>query len=236
MSSVDQFEHLSAYRDHLRELLATNNPFFIAFTPAPGAPPQSPSQLDYSIYQQYISSIFPSLKLLDAVPIQSFVDFDLPSSLLTTSQTSLPEAKGSCFDSEDSQKRGEAFVKLYFSLYDTNRQSRDLISVYGDNAIFSLSYQPEPKFPNSKYTEQNRNIASLGSAKVRAASEVSLLKTSPVAIVNTLVNLPNSKHDPNTFIADVVKMSNGLLNITVKGEFVEGETIGGRGHKRVERE
>lgn len=230
--SIDQLEHLSSYRDKLRELLITNNPFFIAFTSSPGAPPQSPQQLDYSVYQQYVSSIFPALKLLDGAPVLSLIEFDLPASLSTAAQTALPPVKESFFDSPTHEKMCYGFVSQYFRLYDGNRSSRDLISVYDDHAIFSLSYQPEPKFPNSKYTEQNRNIASLGSSsKLRGTNEVTLLKTSPIAIVNALNNLPTSKHDVNSFVADVVKIptqnqqfnaAGGLLNITVRGQFLEG--------------
>jgi hypothetical protein len=229
--SVDQFEHLSGYREKLRELLVTNNPFFVAFTASPGAAPQTATQLDYTVYQQYISSIFPSLKLLDGLTLQSLIDFDLPTALSTASQTSLPPLKDSYFDSTQHQKMCFAFVQRYFELYDGNRQNRDLISVYADNAMFSLSYQTEPQYPNVKYTEQNRNIGALGLAKLRGPSEKDLLKTTPVAIVSALHSLPSSKHDVNSFVADVVKVASGsaqlnaaggLLSVTIRGQFLEG--------------
>jgi hypothetical protein len=122
------------------------------------------------------------------------------------------------------------FVSFRLQIYDRDRQDRDLVMVYADNAQFSLSYQPEPAVSNIKYTEQNRNILSLGVAKLRGPKEVALLRTKPVSIVTALHALPASKHDRHSFVADVVnipcqsaelKQGGGLLSLTVRGQFLE---------------
>lgn len=238
---MDQLEHLSQFRDKLRELVLTSNPLCMAFTTAPGAAPQNPAQLDYAVYQQYVSSIFPALRLLDGQPMNPLIDFDLPVALSDSAPTELPPLKESFFDSPQHQKMCFAFVSRYFELFDRDRQDRELISVYADQAVFSLQYQPEPKHSNIKYTDMNRNISTLGGAKLRTAQEISLLKQGPVAIVSALHSLPPSKHDRDSFVADVVKVpsssaelnaAGGILHITIRGHFHETGLFGTRAQLR----
>ena len=229
-SSVDQLEHLSGYRDKLRELILTSNPLCQSFTSAPGAAPQSATQLDYSVYQQYLSSVFPALQRLDGQPLQSLIDFDLPLALSSNAPTQLPQLKDSFFDSEQHKAMCYAFVTRYFQLYDHDRQDRVLLSVYSDNALFSLTYQPDPRHSHVKYSESNRNILILGGPKARLVAEQNLLKVGPVAIVSALHALPASKHDRDSFVADVCQIPSAnpqlgsLLHVTIRGHFVESGT------------
>ena len=232
LASVEQLESLSGYRDKLRELILTQNPLSVQFTAAPGAPAQSPAQLDYSVYQQYVSSIFPVLQRLDGHPLNALIEFDLPPSLSASAPTSLPQPKDSFFDTDLHQKMVFAFVQQFFALYDGDRGNRSLLSVYHDHASFSMQYQPEPKFSHIKYTELNRNIALLAGAgpKARLLAEQKLLKQGPVPIVAAICELPASKHDVASFVADVCKVPSqgqigSLLHVNIKGSFIETDSV-----------
>lgn len=226
IASIEQLEHLSAYRDRLRELLLSNNPFFATFTSAPGAAPQQQGQIDYAAYPQYVSSLFPALQVLDHQPVQGLIEFDLPANLVAHSTQSLPPLRDSFFDTPAHAKMSQAFVQRYFDLFDRDRQQRDFISVYADNAQFSLTYTSDSRYSNSAYSAQNRDISKLGSSKMRASTEAELLKLGPVAILSAFQKLPHTKHDIGSFVADVFKVptkagQGSMLSIVIRGQFLE---------------
>jgi hypothetical protein len=230
LATVEQLEHLAGFKQLLRELLLTGNPFCQVFTSAPGAPPQVQGQLDYTVYQQYVSSVFPQLRMLDSQPMRPLIEFDLPAALSSTAPTQLPPLQGSFFDSEAHKGMCLALVGRYFNLYDHQRSNADLVSVYAEKASFTLAYQPDPRHANKTYTELNRNIVVLGPTKTRGPKEMDLLKVGPVKIISALNQLPTSKHDIDGFVADVCKVPSqdpaiaqvgGLLHISIRGQFQE---------------
>lgn len=234
LASVEQLEHLSGFKTLLRELLLTGNPLCQLFTPAPGAPPQMQGQLDYTVYQQYLSSLFPQLRMLDSQPMRPLIEFDLPAALSSTGPTQLPPLLDSFFDSDAHKAMCLALVGRYFTLYDRERTNADLVAVYAEKASFSLAYTPDSRHANKEYTALNRNFVVMGPAKTRGPRELSLLKVGPVAILTELNRLPSSKHDIDGFVADVLKVptqdaaiaqAGGLLHITIRGQFQESESM-----------
>jgi len=229
---VDQVEHLTTFKGTLRELVLSGNPLNQTFTAAPGAAPAHPQQLDYQLYQQYIASLFPGLLMLDGQRLQGLIEFDLPPALAPGGATQLPPLKASFFDSEANQNVSLQLVKQYLQLYDSDRQDIKLAAVYHEKAVFSLTYQPDVRHSQPKYTEQNRNIVLLSSSgtKARAAQELALLRQGPLKILSTLANLPTSNHDIDSIVADVCHVPSadpkmGLLHISMRGQFLEAGSI-----------
>jgi hypothetical protein len=234
LPSVEQVEHLVALKDTLRELVLSGNPFNQTFTASPGVPLAHPQQLDYQLYQQYIASLFPALVILDGQRLAGLIEFDLPQALAPGDQTKLPpvETSSSFFDSESNQNVSLQPVKQYLQLYDSDRQNTKLAAVYHEKALFSLTYQPDARHSQPKYTEQNRNIVLLSSAgtKARATQELALLRQGPLKILAALADLPTSAHDIDSIVADVCHVPSAnpnmdLLRISMLGQFLEAGSI-----------
>jgi len=120
ISSLSDLDYLTGLRE-LVELILTGNPVTTG--------------LDRCLYHHEVRERFVNLKLLDSLPLQPPIKFNLPSSV---SSTVLPPVKASFFDSTQNQTTCTSFVTKYFALFDTDERQK-LYSVYTPNSCFSLS-------------------------------------------------------------------------------------------------
>ncbi len=234
--SIVQLAYLSAYKNNLIELLLTNNIFFATFASVSSSSSVVPcveGQVDYAAYPQFVSALFPQLQFLDGQPVQGLIEFDLPENCASAATKTLPPFKDSYFDSFDNGKMFTCFVQKYFEMYDRDQQSLDFVSVYMEHAVFSLSYTPDNRVSiGPSYSAVNRDISGLGSAQARKDNELQLLRKGPVSILSTFQQLPKRKHDINSFVVDVFRIPTnlepqGMLNITIRGQFLETGTNNG---------
>lgn len=227
--SLEELDHLKGYEKKLNELILKGIP--------------AVHGLDSRIYNHEILSRFPTLKLLDLNPVQKLIEFNLPTHV---SSVSLPPAKGSFFDTPGSQSTTTDFVQKFFAMYDSNRQK--LFTVYNENACFSLSIPANVRYGilPKEYVTHSRNLNTLSSSSTSSSSSsfhssykssaankqkmadamvYTLLKQGPAYIVVALDQLPATKHDINSFIADVFvlpsKSGQQLLQLSIHGSFLE---------------
>ena len=229
LDKIEQLEHLSAYRDQLNELILTGNPLHPAAS--------SPSSPDPLLYNHLVSSLFPNLKLLDAQPLTPLISFDLPPIISTSA---LPPILGSFFDSPKSAELVKGFVDKFFACLDSSSTERQkLVSVYTDDAHFSLTLptsDTQTTLINPVYSSLNRNSLHLAkiNPKQQATTSASLLKTGPVNIVYALSQLPPSQHQIDGFVADVLLVpSTSQLFVTVRGTMLETDSSTLRAFHRV---
>lgn len=108
------------------------------------------------------------------------------------------------------------FVKQYFSIYDTNRDS--LVQAYHKSCMFSLCIPTVPRGPPlSVYYPHSRNFVTVKSPTHRS----SLLQTSQDGVCAILRKLPKTEHDLNGFSVDVPLVSPTLLKFVIRGVFRE---------------
>ena len=243
LDKMEQLEHLSAFRDQLNELILTGNPLHPSSSSSSSASsasqPASTSALDPLLYSHLVSSLFPNLKLLDNAALTQIISFDLPPIISTSA---LPPTLGSFFDQPKNMELVRAFVDKFFACLDSSSTERQkLVSVYTDDAHFSLAL-PMPDGAQTTlvspvYSSLNRNALQLHKAngKQQATASASLLKTGPVTIVYALSQLPPSQHHIDGFVADVmlVPSAAALLFVTVRGTLLETDTRTLRAFHRV---
>ena len=229
LDKLDQLEALSAYRDQLNELILTGNPLH----PSSSSLTPSSSALDPLLYSHSVASLFPNLKLLDTQPLTPLISFDLPPMISTST---LPPILGSFFDSPKSAELVKAFVDKFFACLDSSSTERQkLVSVYTDDATFSLALpvhdaqqqQQQTTLINPVYSQLNRNalhLAKLSKQQIPSTSS-SLLKTGPVSIVYALSQLPPTQHHIDSFVADVLLVpSTSQLFLTLRGTMLETDS------------
>ncbi len=224
LTQLEQLDHLLGFRDSMRELILKGNPVVQSFSTEP------------LLYHHLISALFPNLQILDGDLLRPIIEFDLPP---MKSLSALPAPQGSFFESDSALSISKAFIEKYFEIYDNKNERQKLVSVYHENAQFSLSAASDVKFAllPAEYSNINRNILALGTRN-RSSASAALLRTGPVLIAASLAGLPSSRHDVAAFTADVFfpPLSQGspnLLFINLRGSFLETDSSTIRSFHRV---
>ncbi|KAF9191411.1 nuclear mRNA export, poly(A)+RNA binding protein [Haplosporangium sp. Z 767] len=194
-------------------------------------------------YRRQITKMFPSLQVLDQVPVAPKISFglgDITKVVVPAVTLPLP-VKGNFYDSPGTQAMVQEFLATYFDLFDTNRSV--LEHMYDDIATFSYStvslisplqkVQGKPGDSWSEYHKASRNMC-----RVKDLSALTeRIHVGNTAIVKQgLMNLPKTKHD----LSDASKISvdawqtGGLLPtvciyIMVHGEY---EQLGTKGLRK----
>eukprot|EP00164_Ancoracysta_twista_P003959 GFYU01005310.1.p1 GENE.GFYU01005310.1~~GFYU01005310.1.p1 ORF type:complete len:590 (+),score=141.64 GFYU01005310.1:243-2012(+) len=121
----------------LREIILRGNPLH--------------QQLSPSEYEVAIRTKWPRLQFLDGVELQG--TFHVPET-----SVALPPLSRSFFDSADNQSFAEDFLTKFFPMFDKDPQQ--LIDVYSDNSVFSLTAGgPRKKWKDmNAYSAHNRNL------------------------------------------------------------------------------
>uniref|UniRef100_H0X982 NTF2 domain-containing protein n=2 Tax=Otolemur garnettii TaxID=30611 RepID=H0X982_OTOGA len=114
------------------------------------------------------------------------------------------------------------FLKQYYSIYDYgNRQG--LLGAYHDEACFSLTIpiNSEDSASSSlcEYFKESRNLKMIKDPYLRRR----LLKHTKCEIVDTLITLPKTQHDFNSFRVDMWFQTEKMLCFSINGVFKETE-------------
>lgn len=168
--------------------------------------------------QAYIRSMrqqFPTLLKLDQEVLPPPIKFSIGT-------CELPASQGSHFGQENIQGSVCLFLQQYFSIYDTKDKS-PLVNAYHENATYSLSCC------NVKLPGQRDNIPGVGAyvslsrniLKISYDETFSRLKTKRNEIINFLKNMPETVHEPESFLVDVSYISATMIVFNVKGVFRE---------------
>ncbi|KAF9431668.1 nuclear mRNA export, poly(A)+RNA binding protein [Entomortierella beljakovae] len=185
-------------------------------------------------YRSEITKIFPSITILDQVPVAPKISFGLGDLIKANIKPALPAPiKGNFFDNPGTQSTVLEFLTRYLELYDSNRSA--LEHVYDNNATFSYSAVPlasplqkiQGKQPENwgGYTSQSRNLSRIKDLAQRTAR---LYFGSRDIIEQGVMKLPETRHD----LADASRVcvdawqTGGLLPsiciyIMLHGEFEE---------------
>lgn len=209
---------------NLREILLAGNPIRESETKQRG---------NDRAYIRNMVKRFPSLVLLDGVPVQLSAE-----EIATVHKTGsiLPaDNKPSFFDNEISQDAANDFIFKYYQLFDSNRSA--LSGIYDSNATFSItsniklrSQQKLRRKDKKKLMDDedkltwitlSRNL--MGKSKKQEGKG---LMVGPETIGSTICRLPNTIHDmqkAEDFVVDAHQTPVGLL-VNLHGEFKEEES------------
>ena len=180
---------------------------------------------DINDYRREIRAIFPQLVVLDNEQLSEPI-------ILGTENISgsVPTCKASFLGPADTSKIVLAFIENYYKVFDSAKRD-DLIMGYDTNSFFSISINSEPIKrgpPFTEYTKYSRNLVRCKDTNKRRA----LLLCGRIDIVHQLRQLPQTQHNPDSFIVDVMSATNSSIVFNVWGLFYE--TAGGimRGFSR----
>nr|BAN21434.1 conserved hypothetical protein [Riptortus pedestris] len=113
------------------------------------------------------------------------------------------------------------FLHQYYQLYDTDGSREPLHQAYHESAQFSydaFSPSSDPQFGSfGQYLQESRNLYRVSHVDKR----VRLLKRGKLSIVEALNNLPRTRHDPTSFVVDLVVFTPHLIQLNVCGLFNE---------------
>uniref|UniRef100_A0A8C0WI08 Nuclear RNA export factor 2 n=1 Tax=Castor canadensis TaxID=51338 RepID=A0A8C0WI08_CASCN len=189
----------------LEELWLEGNPFCRIF-------------LDQSVYVSAIRDCFPTLLRLDGQELSPPVAIDIDAPVLIN-----PYKEG-YGGSESLKNIVLRFLQEYYLTYDYGDR-RSLLSVYHDEACFSLTipFNPSDPDPNSlcDYFKHSRNMKNL-------KDSCQLLKHKKLDIVDSLSVLPKTQHDFSSFFMDMWLQMETMLCFSVNGVFKEGESLHSR--------
>lgn len=155
-------------------------------------------------YRSTVAKLFPTLQILDQVPVAPKISFGLGDILndgTGSEQVVLPApVKGNFFDNPATQATVLEFLEMYLKLFDSNRSL--LENVYDTNATFSFATMQlvsplqkkkgEPADNWSAYHSQSRNLTRVKDLDQRTRR---LHYGSKDIIQHGLMKLPETKHD-----------------------------------------
>ena len=164
--------------------------------------------------------MFPTLKLLDGVPLIEEIEFGIKQ------VEKLPLSTKVAFsDNPSTLSTAQNFLLMYFDYFDKNRNN--LGYLYHEKSLFSLSINStDPKSNFQKWFRSDRNLKSA----IRADIRVKNLHIGAENIVTCLTRFPRTEHpitEPATkklFIFDTFMYGEGAdmnMYIHVHGEFKE---------------
>ncbi|KAI9484128.1 MAG: hypothetical protein EXX96DRAFT_166244 [Benjaminiella poitrasii] len=225
---IKEYDHLEALSGtgklrNLRELLLADNPLRESEMKQRG---------NDRAYVRNIVKRFPSLVMLDGVPVQ-LSDSEI-ANVHKTGRVLPLDNKPGFFDNEISQTTAIDFITKYYQFFDSNRAPLGVI--YDHNSVFSLTSdiklrtQQKLRRKDKKklmddeekltWSTLSRNL--MGKSK---RQEGKGLLIGPEAIGTALCRLPSTIHDlqkTEDFVIDAHQTPVGLL-ISLHGEFKEEE-------------
>eukprot|EP01114_Cavostelium_apophysatum_P016533 TRINITY_DN4725_c0_g1_i1.p1 TRINITY_DN4725_c0_g1~~TRINITY_DN4725_c0_g1_i1.p1 ORF type:complete len:612 (+),score=142.05 TRINITY_DN4725_c0_g1_i1:148-1983(+) len=215
LENFNELNNLKSLKN-LREIVLTNNPL-------------SSNQN----YRREVMQRFPTLKFLDASPIEPLINFGLAN---------LPPIAGNLYDTPQTQQLVEHFLQKYFALFDQEKKD-SLIDVYTDKSMFTMSatinnrtkqklYKNAGKNAAADfYRNNNRNFQTVKDQKRRDT----FVHTGRVDIIHFMNSMPLTKHKPEDLRVDAFVMQNlgqPILTIQIHGSFVEPATSTSRSYDR----
>ncbi|GFR93143.1 nuclear RNA export factor 1 [Elysia marginata] len=163
-----------------------------------------------------VRKTFPKVLRLDGTELPPPITFDLDTEL------KLPESQGSYFMNDDIKNLVVAFIKDYFTVYDSDRR-RDLMQAYHENAQFSISCSRNPMFEKQvgfhSYVDGSRNLKRVGHLDPGKLSKK--IHTGNLHVIAFLEKMPLTTHDVHSFKVDVTLALPTLLSFVVHGVFKE---------------
>ncbi|XP_073983229.1 nuclear RNA export factor 1-like isoform X2 [Rhodnius prolixus] len=167
---------------------------------------------------EYIRAVrqrFPKVIKLDYVELPPPILFDVEDE-----DCKLPPSQASFMcDPDRGASVVRAFLEQYYQIYDSDSREA-LIQAYHDSAQFSLDCVLLPGQHSSTcsaYLPESRNLFRVPSIERR----IKLLKVGKNKIVEALKSLPNTQHDPTSFVVDLVLFTPVLIELNVCGLFKE---------------
>ncbi|KAI7899933.1 uncharacterized protein BX663DRAFT_440240 [Cokeromyces recurvatus] len=181
---------------NLQELMLSGNPI------------QTNNPLN--VYQEEVIKRFPSIKFLDAQPINSKTNNNMGA---ISSSLPLP-VRSHFFDQDNSRLAVQDLLSKYFPLFDSNRAS--LLDLYDSQAIFSVVFSQGNPHQRSVWGDSQ-------------ASPRQRMVFGNENIIKRLIQLPATVHDLSSadkFITDAWQTTGSqahpiVLFLTVHGEFNE---------------
>ena len=170
---------------------------------------------DVSEYRRDVRAIFPQLRVLDNEQLSDPI-------IVGTGIISgtIPTCKSSFLGPESTSRIVLTFIENYYKVYDSGKRD-DLIMGYDTNSYFSLSVNPDSTIRRGPglgdYTRFSRNLLRCKDANKRRT----LLLSGRIDIVHQLRQLPNSQHNPDSFIVDVMCATATSIVFNIWGVFYE---------------
>ncbi|EDS33177.1 conserved hypothetical protein [Culex quinquefasciatus] len=170
---------------------------------------------DPTVYVSEVRKRLPKVIKLDNMDLPPPIGFDVEDD-----DNKLPPAKASFLCDAAGADIVRQFLEQYFIIYDSdNRQP--LLEAYHEHAMISLTVVNSPAQTSQQrlqaYLTYNRNI----SIKRDLETRCRYLKMGRLPVVSFLSELPNTKHDPQSFVVDLTLFTPQLLLLTVTGVFKE---------------
>ncbi|XP_065082338.1 nuclear RNA export factor 1 isoform X1 [Ochlerotatus camptorhynchus] len=170
---------------------------------------------DQTVYVSEVRKRLPKIIKLDNIDLPPPIGFDLPED-----DHKLPSAKASFLCDTAGAGIVRQFLEQYFIIYDSdNRQP--LLEAYHEHAMISMTVFNSPSQGSQQrlqnYLTYNRNLNSKRDLDTRCR----YLKMGRLPVVSFLSELPNTKHDPQTFVVDLTLFTPQLILLTVTGVFKE---------------
>lgn len=170
---------------------------------------------DQTVYISEVRKRLPKIIKLDNMDLPPPIGFDVPED-----DHKLPTAKASFLCDTAGASIVRQFLEQYFMIYDSdNRQP--LLEAYHEHAMISMTVFNSPSQGSQQrlqsYLTYNRNLTSKRDLDTRCR----FLKMGRLPVVSFLSELPNTKHDPQTFVVDLTLFTPQLILLTVTGVFKE---------------
>lgn len=170
---------------------------------------------DQTVYVSEVRKRLPKIIKLDNIDLPPPIGFDVPED-----DHKLPSAKASFLCDTAGAGIVRQFLEQYFIIYDSdNRQP--LLEAYHEHAMISMTVFNSPSQGSQQrlqsYLTYNRNLNSKRDLDTRCR----YLKMGRLPVVSFLSELPNTKHDPQTFVVDLTLFTPQLILLTVTGVFKE---------------
>ena len=181
---------------------------------------------DINDYRREMRAIFPQLVLLDGEQLSE------PIILGTENMSgSIPTCKASFLGPPDTSKIVLTFIENYYKVFDSPKRD-DLIMGYASNSFFSISLNSEPTVkrgpPFTEYTKYSRNLVRCKDTTKRRA----LLLCGRIDIVHQLRQIPQTQHNPDSFIVDVMCATDTSIVFNIWGLYYETASGVMRGFSR----
>ena len=181
---------------------------------------------DMNDYRRDIRAIFPQLILLDSEQLSEPIILG-PETI----SGSIPTSKSSFLGPDNTSKIVLAFIENYYKVFDSGKRD-DLIMGYDSNSFFSVSVNTDSTVRRgpglADYTKYSRNLVRCKDSSKRR----SLLLSGRIDIVHQLRQLPQTQHNPESFIVDVMCASQNSIVFNVWGVFYESSAEQNRGVMR----
>ncbi|XP_057312719.1 nuclear RNA export factor 1-like [Hydractinia symbiolongicarpus] len=178
---------------------------------------------DVGEYQEEVRNHLPNLKELDGtvLPPSLKLAFDLDETA-----ASLPKSLGNYPPNSEASSLVVVFLKNFFQIYDAAdvNDRQQLLPAYHNDAVFSLCCNTGvPTSENNAnslkdYLKHNHDIENMNDRTNREQ----LVKHKKLTVVALLTELPQTKHNFNSFTLDIPFVTAECLMFVVKGTFLDG--------------